>query len=375
MGKHLVFVGAGHAHLTALTHLADYLSGSHAVTVINPFAHTYYSGMGPGLLSGLYQPRQARFNVRKMAEDRGATFIEDSVSRIDPDSRTIFLHGGRSVAYDLASFNAGSEVPVELLGSSNGRVIPVKPVINLYRARTSILGEARGRNPRIVVVGGGPAGVEVSASVWRLLRDSGRSAEVTLVAGRRLLEGCPSKARLLAMSSLGERSIRVLEGKRVQSVGEENLTLSDGKSLPYDYAFMAVGVRPSVIFRSSGLRVAEDGGLPVNGFLQSVDYPELFGGGDCISLEGHHLARVGVHAVRQNPILHNNLLAALNGGAMQAYAPREDYLLILNMGNGKGILFKNNRTWSGRLPFLLKDFIDRRFMRRFQVSGELGENA
>jgi NADH dehydrogenase FAD-containing subunit len=81
-----------------------------------------------------------------------------------------------------------------------------------------------------------------------------------------------------------------------------------------------------------------------------------------------------VHAVRQNPILHNNLSAALDGGEMKAYTPGEDYMLILNMGNDKGILFKNNLTWSGRLPFLLKDFIDRRFMRKFQVSGELGES-
>jgi len=93
------------------------------VTLINPFSHTYYSGMGPGLLSGLYQPREARVNMRKMAEDRGAAFIEDSVSRIDPDNRTIHLHGGQGVPYDIASFNSGSEVEIEPLWLSNGRVM------------------------------------------------------------------------------------------------------------------------------------------------------------------------------------------------------------------------------------------------------------
>jgi hypothetical protein len=49
-------------------------------------------------------------------------------------------------------------------------------------------------------------------------------------------------------------------------------------------------------------------------------------------------------------------------------------MLILNMGDGSGILCKNRWVWNGRWSFLLKDFIDRRFMRRFQVSGELAES-
>jgi NADH dehydrogenase FAD-containing subunit len=301
-------------------------------------------------------------------------FIEGSVSTIDAVNRRLLLRSGQVLPYDVASFNCGSEVSTDPLWSANCRMIPVKPVINLYQARSSILNEARGRQLRIVVVGGGPAGVEVSANLWRLLHYGGRVARIVLIAGERLLEGCPSRARFLALKSLGGRGIEVIEGKRVASVEQSYLTLYDQQTVPYDYVFLAVGIRPSIIFRTSGLRVAQDGSLPVNGFLQSIEYPELFGGGDCISLEGAALARVGVHAVRQSPLLHNNLLAALKGGKMKSYLPKEDYMLILNMGDGKGILFKRGRTCSGRLPFLLKDFVDRRFVRKFQVSGELDES-
>jgi hypothetical protein len=48
-------------------------------------------------------------------------------------------------------------------------------------------------------------------------------------------------------------------------------------------------------------------------------------------------------------------------------------MLIFNMGNGRGILWKKNFLWEGRLAFLLKDYIDRKFMRKFQVAGELNE--
>ena len=84
MGKHLVFVGGGHAHLTALKNLFTFTGRGHTVTLISASSYHYYSGMGPGMLAGTYHPWDIRFHIRKMAEDRGATFIEDKVVKIDP---------------------------------------------------------------------------------------------------------------------------------------------------------------------------------------------------------------------------------------------------------------------------------------------------
>jgi len=149
--------------------------------------------------------------------------------------------------------------------------------------------------------------------------------------------------------------------------------LSDARSLSFDFAFLALGIKSSPIFRESALPTGEDGGLLVNSYLQSIEYPEIFGGGDCISLAGNPLAKVGVYAVRQNPILFQNLLAALEEGEMKVFKPQGEFMLILNMGNGRGILWKRDFVWEGRLSFLLKDYIDRKFMRKFQVSGEREE--
>jgi len=82
---------------------------------------------------------------------------------------------------------------------------------------------------------------------------------------------------------------------------------------------------------------------------------------------------VGVYAVRQNPILLHNLMAALDGESLTPFQPGGAYLLIFNMGDGRAIFWKKNLVFDGRLAFILKDFIDRRFMRKFQLSGELEE--
>jgi len=374
MGKHLVLVGGGHAHLTVLLNLAGYVQRGHRVTLIGPSPYHYYSGMGPGLLSGIYRAQDARFHVKKMAEDRGGTFIEDKVIQIDPIQRTLNLQSGNQVAYDAVSFNTGSDVPMNsLVSAPQENVVPVKPVFNLLQARPLIVPSLKQKPMNFIVIGGGPAGVEVTANLWRLVNENRGKATIRLIAGLKLLGGLPEKVRSLALRSLTDRGITVTEGNHVKEMTPGEIRLTDGSSHPFDVAFMALGVQPSRVFRDSGIPTGPDGGLLVNSFLQSVAHPEMFGGGDCISFVDRPLAKVGVYAVRQNPILLHNLLAALEGKEMNAFIPQEDYMLIFNMGNGRGILWKKNFLWEGRMAFLLKDYIDRKFMKKFQVVGESNE--
>jgi len=374
MGKHLVFIGGGHAHLTALVRLKEYIQRGHKVTLISPSPHQYYSGMAPGMLSGIYRPQEVRFHVRKLAEDRGAEFIGDSVNAFHPRERVLSLKSGGKIPYDVASFNTGSEVPAEkFLSAKMENVFPVKPVIHILSGRRFILNAPPGSLKRLLVVGGGPAGVELTANLSRLLQGRKDSGKILLIGGTRLLSGYEEKVRVLASNFYRARGIEVLEGTHVKEFSGNGVTLQDGRSLRFDAAFLAMGIRPSPIFKESGVPVGEGGELLVDSLLRSPAYPEIFGGGDCIALEGARLAKVGVYAVRQNPILFHNLMAALEGGSMQPFFPQKDFLAILNMGYGRGILWRKGFVWEGRLAFLLKDYIDRSFMKKFQVSGELDE--
>ncbi len=253
-------------------------------------------------------------------------------------------------------------------------IVAVKPVVNLLKAKQTVVNAIRqGFTWKYIVIGGGPAGVEICANLWRLLRSNGGTGKIVLISGEKLLPGAPEKVRRLALDSLSGRGVEIVEGALVKSINGQKVMLTDGRNFDFDLVFAAIGIRPSTLFRESGLPTGPDGGMLVNAQLQSVAHANIFGGGDCVSLEGRALAKVGVYAVRENPILFNNILVALEGGEMMAFSPQPRYLLIFNMGNGRGIFWKNNWIWEGRLAFLLKDYIDRRFMRKFQVSGEREE--
>ncbi len=371
MGKHLVVVGAGHAHLSVLKNLKEFTDSGHRVTVVSSSPLHYYSGMGPGMLSGIYRPGEIRFNVKKMSEDRGADFVEDSVVKIHPREKKIDLLVGNEISYDVLSLNTGSYVPA--LGARPGdeSIFTVKPIEKLLSARRRIIEDLKDKDLRITVIGGGPTGVEVAGNLERLANNVAGDCRITLVAGTRLLADFKSGVRKHALKSLASRQIRVIEGARATDVKDGMVELSNGDVLENDYVFMAVGVKPSPLFIDSDLPTGEDGGMLVNKFLQSVAYPEIFGGGDCISFEPQPLAKVGVYAVRQNPILLHNLLCTLNDGALQEFVPQKTFLLALNMGDGTAVVRWHFLVWGGTLGFALKNYIDRKFMENFQVSGEI----
>ena len=106
MGKHLVLVGGGHAHMVTLANLHIFAEKGHNITVIGPSPYHYYSGMGPGMLGNIYKSDDIRFATKHVVEKQGGTFILGKAARVDPVSKTLFLESGETVPYDVISFNA-----------------------------------------------------------------------------------------------------------------------------------------------------------------------------------------------------------------------------------------------------------------------------
>ena len=366
MGKRLVLIGGGHAHMLTLANLEKFIGRGHQVTVIGPSPYHYYSGMGPGMLGKTYTPAGVRFATRKVVEKKGGTFILGEAVRVDPAARQVRLQSGESIPYDVLSFNTGSYVPKTIVTADGANIFTVKPIEKLLEAQTQILALIPRKKISIGIVGGGPSAIEIAGNIWRLSQDASHPPAITIFAGKRLMSHFPDNLRQKAAASLRNRGIAVDESGYAREISADTITLDTGRSCPADLIFLALGVKPSRIFSASGIAAGPDGGLPVNRYLQSTQYPEMFGGGDCIYFNDRPLNKVGVYAVRQNPVLFHNLMAALEGSAMMPFNPGGDYLLIFNMGDGTGILQKKWLLFGGKLAFFIKDAIDRKFMKKFQ---------
>ena len=119
--------------------------------------------------------------------------------------------------------------------------------------------------------------------------------------------------------------------------------------------------------RASGLPTEPRGFLWIEDTLRSVADPRVFAVGDCGTFtQFPAIAKSGVYAVREAPILWHNLLAAARGQPLMSYRPQRSFLSILNTADGRALLrYKGLRSWS-RWAWWLKDRIDRGFMRKYQ---------
>jgi NADH dehydrogenase FAD-containing subunit len=368
MKKQLVLIGGGHAHMITLANLHAFIEKGLGVTVIQPSEYHYYSGMGPGMLGGTYGPDDIRFATRRLVEAKGGRFVLGRAYTIDPDKQLVHLEGSEEVIpYDVLSCNAGSFVPREMIQGENRNIFAVKPIEELLVAQKRIVELAAKGRITVAIIGSGPSSIEIAGNVHQLCREREVvMPRIQLFGGRKFLSGRPERVRRLARTILERKGIKILETGYVREIETGRIKLENGQEYSADIIFPAVGVKPSPIFSRSGLPAGPDGGLRVNEYLQSVGYKNIFGGGDCIYFEAEPLDKVGVYAVRQNPVLHKNLMAALEDGPLEKFQPGGTYLLIYNLGDGEGILSKWSITFAGKLAFRIKDRIDRRFMRTFQ---------
>lgn len=367
MRKHLVLVGAGHAHMVTLQNISVLIGKGHRVTAIGPSDYHYYSGMGPGMLGGTYRCDEISFNSRKIVEEQGGTFVNDLVVRINCEKKTVTLQSGTEIGYDVLSCNCGSDVAPGCRDTESP-VYPVKPIENLKSLRQAIQQKKTGVPVSVAILGGGPSSAEVAGNLIQLCIEDGRpDSTVHVFCRSNFMSGFRDRVQKYCHDYLSKRGVIIHEHSGDTSLDGREVVFDEGKRIDVDFLVQATGVHPSSLFSESSMTIGNDGGLAVNEYLQYVDDRCIFGGGDCVSFMPQPLSKVGVYAVRQNLVLYNNLVAALEQGDLQTFHPGGEYLLVFNLGGGYGVLQKKGIVFRGKLPFWIKDRIDRRFMKRFKL--------
>jgi len=208
----------------------------------------------------------------------------------------------------------------------------------------------------------------VALALHRRITSSGRRARVLLVErDAELLAEYTARARRQIAGILAERGIQVVVGDPVAHVAARSVTLGSGVEHPADVTVWLTGAAaPGMLGRSSIVK-DDRGYLLVDRALRAVDGTPVWGAGDCVTLRDFPATpKAGVYAVREGPVLAANLRAAMTGGAPREYVPQEHFLALLNTADGAAFLRWHFLTGRSRLAWRLKDFIDRRFVRRYQ---------
>lgn len=357
----LLLVGAGHTHLHLLRHADRLRAAGWGVELLAPRWFDY-SGVGSAVATGTLPLEAGRLDVARLAARSGVRHHEETLADLDPLARVATTATGRRLSYDVASIGIGS-VTSDLGVPVGAGVVAVKPLADLQTLadRLPAAGSAV-----VTVVGAGPSGLEVAAQ----LATRAGVARVRLVDGGDVVgASLPAGARGYVERVLARRGVEVLTGRAVARIESGAVSFEDGTVLEHDLAVLAGGLAAPPLLASTGLGDAR--GVPVRATLQHVDHDDLYAVGDCAHFTPGPLPRIGVHGVRQAPVLLAALEARGRGedASRHVYEPRWRFLSIIDLGGGLAVATRGGRWWGGRGALLLKRRIDRRWVESYRAVG------
>ncbi len=346
------------------------------LTLLSRASQSPYSGMLPGLIAGHYQRDEMHFDLRALAEFAQARFIQAEVIGLDPVAQRVLCRDRPPLEFDLLSINAGSTPSLADLLEVSPQLTPVKPIdefaVRWLALQARVL--ASTDSLKIGVVGGGAGGVELVLAIrHRLLSEvtaAGRSAahlEFHLfTATAEVLPAHNRRTRDTFAHVLAAQNIQLHTGQRIVRVEARAVQAENGVRYPLDEVLWVTTAAAAPWFAEAGLAVDAAGYIRVGHDLRSVSHPQVFAVGDCATIDGAPRPKSGVYAVRQGPALAENLRRACRGESLRVHHPQRDALSLISIGAKYAVASRGNWRLSGAWVWRWKDWIDRRFMRKYQ---------
>ncbi len=383
--KDLVLVGGGHSHVAVLKAFGMKPLPGVRMSLICRDVHTPYSGMLPGHVAGHYAFDEAHIDLRRLARFAGADFYHDEVLGLELDGKRVVCRDRPPVRYDVLSINIGSIPRTYDVPGAPENAVPVKP-INRFIAHWERMKErvlAHAGAVRIGVVGAGAGGVEILLSIqYRLgglLAARGYTADhlefhLFSDAGT-ILPTHNRRVRAKLNRLLEARGVRVHTGQAVTEVPPGVLRVADGTEYTFDEILWVTAAAPAPWLADSGLALDGQGFIAVNDALQSTSHPHVFAAGDIASVVNHPRPKSGVFAVRQGKPLARNLRCALLTQPLQTFRPQRHILSLISTGERYAVASRRWLAVEGAYVWRWKDWIDRRFMRKYDDLPELKEEG
>lgn len=363
MKKKLLLLGGGHAHVHVLASLAADPIAQADITLVSPYSRQVYSGMLPGWVAGHYKLEECIIPLMPWVKRTGIQYRRAAATAIDPATRKVTLDSGEALDYDILSIDTGTQFDPDAIPGARQHGLLVRPIESFISAWQEKLPALQAlAQPRIVMVGGGAAGIELLLAMQHALP----KVQCALVSAANTLPGSvgPRLARILTA-----RGIALHGGNSAQAIHEAEVELADGHRIGSDCTVVAIGATAGFLIPAPGLARDERGFIEVNNHLQSTSHPDILAAGDCASMRDHPRPKSGVYAVRAGPPLAANIRKVLAGEPLAPYTPQERSLYLIATGGKHAIGSWGDWSWQGGWVWRWKDYIDRAFMRRYALAG------
>jgi NADH dehydrogenase len=304
--KRVVIIGGGFAGVAATRALrrADV-----DVVLIDRRNHYIFQPLLYQVATAVLSPAEIAAPIRQLeVKQRNLSVLLAEVTGVDVASRMIEASspgvGVHKIAYDYLVVAAGAR-PSYFGHDEFAQFAPgLKNLRDAETIRAKILGafelvattedeSERARQMTFVLVGAGPTGVELAASLAQMVRvtlrgnfrhiDPAQASIILLDAGRRVLPTFAESLSRRVTRRLTKLGVKVLTGVKVESVDADGV-VAGGNRIPSATVLWTAGVAASPIPKMLGSKTDRAGRALVDPFLKVVDAPGIFVVGDAASV-------------------------------------------------------------------------------------------
>jgi len=367
IAQDLVLVGGGHAHVHVLKRFGMRPVPGVRLTLVTRDVETPYSGMLPGYVAGLYSFAECHIDLVRLARFAGARLIHDEAVGLDRGRRQILCRAHPPIRYDILSLDIGSTPRMGDAAGAAEHTVSVKPIDRFGERWEALLDRARELgHMRLAIVGGGAGGVELAVSAQqRLARLLPTQPQVTLVTREGLLPSHNDAVRRRFEIIFRERGMRAVANNPIVRVEPSRLIAQDGSVIEFDGALWVTEAAGAPWLADTGLPLDERGFVIIDETYRSPADTAVFAAGDIATMPAHPREKAGVYAVRAGPPLADNLRRALAGHRLRRAVPQRQALALIGTGDKRAVASRGRHEAYGAPVWWLKDWIDRRWMRRY----------
>jgi NADH dehydrogenase len=316
---HVVVVGGGFAGLAAVKTLAK-IKPPVRTTLLEQHNYHLFQPLLYQLATGLVQPADIAHPVRGIVRRYRRTSVRmATVSGVDFDTREVLSEEGRRYGYDYLILAAGATTATFGIPGVEEHSFPLKSMPDALRLRAHLLRqfELAENDPAeitkgaltVIVVGGGPTGVEMAGALQELFKhvlvhdfpdlDINQARVVLLEATDHLLAPFHPSSRQHALEILAKRGVEVRLGQALEQATPDEVRLKDGTVIPTRTLVWGAGVRAHPLADVLGLEQTRGARIVVGEDLSVPGRPEVFVVGDLAGAgdgKGGLLPQVARHA-------------------------------------------------------------------------------
>jgi NADH dehydrogenase len=371
---HVVVVGAGFAGLQAVKALAK-TKPPVRVTLLEQHNYHLFQPLLYQLATGLVQPADIAHPVRGIVRRYRRTSVRmATVSGVDLDAKQVLTEEGGAFGYDYLILAAGATTATFGIPGVEEHSFPLKTMPDALRLRAHLLRqfELAENDPAeidegaltVVVVGGGPTGVEMAGALHELFKhvlvhdfpdlDINQARVVLLEAMDHLLAPFHPSSRQHALETLNRRGVEVRLNSAMERATPDEVVLKDGTVIPTRTLIWGAGVRAHPLADVLGLEQTRGGRILVDDDLSVPGRPEVFVVGDLAGAadgKGGLLPQVAQPAIQEARHAALQIQHTLDGTPREGFAYKDKGIMATIGRNAavtelpSGARFKGPLAW------------------------------